>query len=140
MLSECLMGDKIYDTLIPEITEPDARKAVYEALLAMFDRWQLNAVNRVLLLGLKDTEAFLWEKQLPDDPEILERVGHLFAIDRALLKLHPYSEDYRNHWINRPEPAFGGIPPLQIMLANGSEGIIEVRELVESQLADLQQT
>lgn len=130
----------MHETLIPQITDPDARKAIFEALMALFDRWHLHTLNQVQLLGLVDGSNFLVDRELPDDPAVLERVGHLLAIDRALLKLHPYSETFRDHWIDRPEPAFDGISPLEIMLTNGSDGIKKVRELVESQAAKLQRS
>jgi len=126
----------MHETLIPQITDPDARKAIYEALVALFDRWHVHVLNQVQLLGLADAVSLLEKKELPHDPVVLERVGHLLAIDRALLKLHPYSETFRDRWIDRPEPAFDGKSPLEVMLANGSDGIMKVRELVESQVAD----
>ena len=62
---------------------------------------------------------------------MLERVGHLLAIDRALLKQYPYRSGYRDRWVTIPSDSFNGESPLQIMLTRGIEGIREIQEHLE---------
>ena len=119
------------ETLLPQLQDPEARKAVSEVLIALFDRWQLHELNQAQLLGLDNISSLRRDKILPDTPAVLERVGHLLAIDRALLKQYPYRSGYRDRWVTIPSDSFNGESPLQIMLTRGIEGIREIQEHLE---------
>jgi hypothetical protein len=123
------------ETLFPQLQDPEARKAVAEVLIALFDRWQLHELNQAQLLGLDSIYSLRRDKMLPNTPAVLERAGHLLAIDRALLKQYPYRSGYRDRWVtipSEPSDSFGGESPLQVMLTRGIEGIREVQEYLES--------
>jgi hypothetical protein len=119
------------ETLLPQLQDPEARRAVSEVLIALFDRWQLHELNQAQLLGLDNISSLRRDKILPDTPAVLERVGHLLAIDRALLKQYPYRSGYRDRWVTIPSDSFNGESPLQIMLTRGIEGIREIQEHLE---------
>ena len=124
-------GKKI-ETLVPELKDPETRKALAEVIIAQFERWKLHEVNQAMLLGLSEVTELRQGKPLPDDQAVLEHVGHLLAIDRALLKLYPYQPERRARWISSPQPRLGGRTPLEAMLGGGIQGIKEVRAAVES--------
>ena len=119
-------------TLVPELRDPEARQALAEVILALFKRWELHEFNQALLLGLAEMTKLRQGEPLPDDVAVLARVGHLLAIDRALLKLYPYQPDMRDRWISSPQPRLGGRAPLELMLVGGLRAIKAVRALVES--------
>lgn len=125
-------GAKKVETLVPELREPEARQALAEVILAQFERWDLHEINQSVLLGLAEITELRQGKPLPDDPIVLERVGHLLAIDRALSKLFPYQPNSRDRWISSPQPRLGGRAPLELMLVGGLQAIKEVRAMVES--------
>jgi len=120
------------ETLLPQLQDPEARKAVAEVLIALFDRWKLHELNQAQLLGLDTISTLRKDKIFPDIPTVLERTGRLLAIDRALLKQYPYRSGYRDRWVTVPSDSFGGESPLQVMLTRGMEGIREVQEYLES--------
>jgi hypothetical protein len=123
-------------TLVPELTDPESRKALAEAVTAVLRRWGLTPTDQSTLLGLKQPRELEPEEALPEDPALMERVGHLLAIERALRRLYPYQERQRDRWITTPEPRLARKAPLEAMLARGIEGIRTVRELLESRVRE----
>ena len=124
-------GAKI-KTRVSELKESETRKALAEVVLALFERWELHELNQATLLGLVDVKSLKQGEPLPEDSAVLERVGHLMAIDRALMKRYPYQPKKRDRWISQPEPRLGDKTPLNFMLAGGIPAIREVRAVVES--------
>ncbi|NIP71839.1 MAG: DUF2384 domain-containing protein [Gammaproteobacteria bacterium] len=118
------------ETLVHQLKDPAARKALAEALHALFDEWALPQEDRTELLAWPGLGP---EAPLPQDAGVLERAGHLLAIGRALRRAYPYQPHRRGGWVSLPEPALGGASPLQLMLAEGLKGICRVRELIESE-------
>lgn len=119
------------ETRLPEVETPETRQALAEALLALFDEWQLHEVNQAALIGLLDIAELRSGEPLPADREVLECVGHILAIGRALLKAFPYKTQQRHEWINNPHPKLDNATPLQYMLGGGIDTIREMRELAE---------
>lgn len=122
------------ETLIPELEDPEALQAVTEAVLALLDRWGVESVNQAALLGLPDISALRRGSPLAKEPSVLERAGHLLAIDRALQTLHPYTPTSRDRWISLPQAGFDSRSALALMLEEGVEGIKTVRHFLESEI------
>ena len=121
-------------TLLSEIKDPDARQAIVDTVFALFARWNLHELNQVQLLGVNSVSGLKQYKFPTDEVSVLERMGNLLAIDRALGKYFPYQPTARDLWITIPKDELGGETPLAIMLAQGKEGISRVRQLAESLL------
>jgi len=66
-LSREAKGKKL-ETGVPELTDPETRKALVEVILAQFERWQLHPVNQAALLGLKEMGALREGQPLPKVP------------------------------------------------------------------------
>lgn len=86
---------------------------------------------QVKLLGLEDIVPLRAGKPLPDVQDILERVGQILAIDRALQRLYPDGRLPCDDWVAFPNLELGGLSPLAVM-SNGLAGIETVRALLES--------
>ena len=119
------------ETRLPEVETAETRQALAEALLALFDEWQLHEVNQATLIGMPDVAGLRSGEPLPADREVLECVGHILAIGRALLKAFPYKTKQRHQWINNPHPKLDYATPLQYMLGGGIDTIRDMRELAE---------
>jgi hypothetical protein len=119
-------------TFLGELRDFESRRALAEAVTALLDRWNLAAADRSSLLGLDEGAELRPGEALPENPAVLQRAGHLLAIGRALRRMYPYQPTLRDRWVATPEPALGGKTPLATMLAQGIDGIREVRELIES--------
>lgn len=122
------------ETLVPEITDAEARKALGEAVRAVLERWGLPEPVQAGLLGLSRM-ADLTPAEAPlGDHDLWERIGHLLAIVRALRAAYPYRPQFRDRWIAEPHERLGGRTPLEVMLAGGVEGVREVRGVAESEV------
>jgi len=119
-------------TLLPELQEPEARAAVAEALMGLFERWQLHEVNQAQLLGLTSV-LDLKRKIIDANTETMERAGHLLAIDRALRQRFMAQPERRDRWIFTANDFLTGLTPISIMLEDGLKGIMSIRGMAESQ-------
>lgn len=120
------------ETLLPQLKSIEGRKALAEVLISLFELWDLHELNQAELLGLKSMTKLKQGEPLPDNEEILERAGHLLALERALNRLYPSQEKKRNNWITLANLKFDNTTPLKIMLEEGLDGIKKIREFVES--------
>ncbi len=122
-------------TFVPELRDPEARKALVEAVAALLDRWQLGDDDRVVLLGLSnrvELAGYLQGEREAADPDLLARIGHLLAIDRALRKKYPYRPGRRDQWIKTPDPGLANRSPLAVVRALGMEGLHAIRDRAET--------
>jgi hypothetical protein len=118
-------------TLLPELHSPATRQALAEAILSVLDGWGIHPAKQAELLGMTDVASLKQGQALPDDPGVLERAGHLLAIERALKQLYPDDPASRHASLMLPLAELGGQPPLLVMLG-GVDGIKQVRALLES--------
>jgi hypothetical protein len=122
------------NSLIPGLKSEQARKALSEAVTEVLSRWQLTDDDQAMLLGLPDPARladFREGEPLPDDPELLERVGHLLAVHRALNKIYGGDQILCNRWMRAKDPLLGR-PPLEVVREAGLEGLIIVQRALES--------
>jgi len=119
-------------TLLPGLHDFESRIVLSKVLAAQFVRWGVHPHIQSLLLGLDGSMADALNQPLPDDPAVLERAGHLLAIDRALAKRYPYQPTKRDHWLSLPLTLLNDKTPLEFMIKGGLRAIKEVRELAES--------
>jgi hypothetical protein len=116
-------------TLLPEIHTPETLAALADAVLAVLGDWGVAPAKQVELLGLAAPQ--IPGQPLPDDPGVLERAGHLLAIERALKRRYPEDPAARHAWLMLPESGLGARAPLRVML-DGVEGIKRARSLLET--------
>ena len=118
------------ETWLPLLQTAEARRAVAEALLMIFERWGLDEDQQAELLGLPDIRPLQSGQALPDTARTLERAGHLLAIDRELHRLYPDDQAMADGWVIYHHSALDWSSPLAVMLT-GLDGIKKVRALLE---------
>lgn len=123
------------ETLLTQLQDPEARRAVIEVVLTLFEHWQLHEINQAELLGVSNISDLQQDILPSDNSNVFQRIGHLLAIDRALVKYFSYRLKTRNTWILQPHDKLDSEMPLTIMLEQGLEGIKRVSHILESQLA-----
>ena len=134
MLAERTKVPAMNETLIPNLNGEQARKALAEVVTVMFDRWQLTEVDQATLLGLTDPADVVRYREgmpLPDDPDLLERVGHLLAIYRALQRIYGRDPVLCNRWILAKDLLLGYRSPLEVVRLEGLEGLKAIRRSLE---------
>lgn len=101
----------------------ELRAAEGQALLRLFDAWQLTREEQATLLGLEPRalDGYLDGRPLADDSVLLSRVGHLLAINKVLRLRYGAQPDFPAEWVRLPNVKLGGRRPLDLMLASREE-------------------
>jgi hypothetical protein len=101
---------------------PESRRNLAQLILKLFSLWNLSETDRLQLLGLQTSlalERFTQGEELLTD-DILDRIGWLLSIHKALRALYPKNSEICYGWINRRNTAFDDSTPLAV----AKEGII----------------
>lgn len=117
------------ETYLPDLHTPEARQAVAELVLDLFERWALEDETQSELLGVPDLAPYRAGAPLPDEADVLARAGHLLAVDRLLEQRYPDDARTRDRWPAVPSPVFSGLVPLALML-QGLDGIKQVHDVL----------
>lgn len=100
----------------------ESRRDLAQLILKLFSLWSLAETDRLELLGLQtslDLERFTQGEDLLTD-DLLERIGWLLSIHKALRALYPKNAEICYGWINCRNTAFNDSTPLVV----AKEGII----------------
>lgn len=114
------------------------RNRIGRMLMTLFDHWQLNTSEQLSLLGLsRDNRAALSKyrqgQPLSKDRDKLERAGILLGIHKALRLLFPNDRELAYGWMKRPNRAFHGLTPIQLIDQQGMIGMYMVRSYLDQQ-------
>lgn len=115
-----------------------SRADLAQLVMRLFDRWQLDGSAQLNLLGLSATSRAMLSRYrrgsaLPATRDMLDRIGWLLAIHKALRLLYPQNEELRYSWISRRHAAFGQRTPLEVMMEDGLLGIARVARYLDWQ-------
>ena len=102
------------------------------AVTKLFDLWQLPAADQLMLLGLSESNRIALQRYakgeaLAANRDLLERVGHLLGIHKALKLLYPKNADIVTGWMSSPNSLFDGATPVEIVRRFGFAGLLMVR-------------
>ena len=108
---------------------PENRKRLAKLVTALFAHWQIDTATQAALLGLPSEDDLLMD-ELPADEDVIDRVGHLLAIHKALQILYQSKSGgvpdivygYMTHANKRFTPT-----PIDYILQQGDNGLAEVR-------------
>lgn len=119
-----------------DLSSNDSRSALAKLVVKLFHRWGLSTADQLELLGLSPNSRAMLSKYgkgeaLPATRDILDRVGWLLAIHKALSLLYPKNEDIRYSWVSRRNTAFDNLAPLTVMKEQGIIGIAKVARYLD---------
>lgn len=122
----------------PELFTEEEKRAMQGAVLALFQRWDLNDQDAAVLLGGISVRTYQrWKhgsgaSATPIAVDLASRMSNLLGIHKALRLL--FSEKERGYgWIKRPNEAFAGRSALEIMLGGQLTDLMRVRRYLDSQ-------
>lgn len=120
-----------------DLEDPSSRKKLAIMLMKLFEHWELNQRAQTSLLGISEQSRSTLDKYrkgespLPKSRDMLDRVGYLLAIHKALRLLYPKNPEIRYSWVNRPNRAFDNLTPLEVMQTKGVIGIARVARYLD---------
>lgn len=120
-----------------DLEAPEARKKLAMMLMKLFEHWELDQRSQLNLLGLSEESRSALNKYrkgesaLPKSRDMLDRVGYLLAIHKALRILYPKNPDIRYSWVNRHNKAFDNFTPLEVMQTQGVLGAARVARYLD---------
>lgn len=98
----------------------------------LFDHWQLDGSTAAALLGLSENSrtamaGYRKGKPLPDNRDLLDRVGNLFGIHKSLRLLYPHNRELVYAWPTARNQRLDNLTPVEIMVEQGLPGIVAMR-------------
>ncbi len=120
-----------------DLNSPESRKALAKMVTRLFDLWGLPASDQLSLLGLSATSRSMLTKYrkgsaIPNSRDMLERVGWLLSIHKALRLLFPYNREFRQQWVAKRNQMMGNLRPVDLMKEKGIIGIATVARHLDS--------
>ncbi len=126
-----------YSSLIGLAHEtPAVRRTVALKLLErVAEHWNLRKHHLPALLNRPPRTVRDWAEndRAPLEPDALERISHLLGIYDGLHRLYG-DERFADQWVHRPNPAFGGHAPTELLLSGRFTALVEVRRYIEQAL------
>ena len=110
----------------------DERVVLARAVTKLFELWQLGSADQLMLLGLNESNRIALQRYakgeaLAANRDLLERVGHLLGIHKALKLLYPQNGEIVGGWMTSPNASFGGAIPVDVVRRFGFAGLLMVR-------------
>ena len=110
----------------------DERVILARAATKLFELWALSTADQLMLLGLNESNRIALQRYatgeaLAANRDLLERVGHLLGIHKALKLLYPRNPDLVHGWMSSPNTKFEGATPIEIVRRFGFAGLLMVR-------------
>lgn len=108
------------------------RVVLAQALMRLFDLWELSAADRLTLLGLAEGNRTALQRYAQGEPlgasrDLLDRAGHLLGIHKSLKLLYPRNEAIVRGWMSSAHQRFGGETPIEVVRRYGLPGLAMVR-------------
>lgn len=103
------------------------------AIMSILDGWGLNGEAQLAVLNLpkgtplRALRRYRENTPFPNDANVYERVEHIIGIADALRTTYPHNPPMGILWLQQPNSRFAQRPPLQLIIENGLEGLVEVR-------------
>jgi hypothetical protein len=127
---------KAIPDLSRDATRQELTPAALEGILRLAEIWRLSSGQASALLGdISEREWFKIKDGARSDPlsqETLTRISALIGIYKGLHLL--FSEPLTDEWVRRPnsETLFGGLAPVDYMIAGGLRAMLETRGYIDS--------
>ena len=123
--------------LLPSLDEDKNRRELAKMVIRLFKLWEIDTATQLNLLGLSETSRALLSKYaagesaIHNSRDMLDRVGWLLAIHKALRLLYPHNKTLRYSWVNRRNEMFANVKPIELMKEQGIIGIAKVSRYLD---------
>lgn len=103
-------------------------------VMDVLDGWGMSSAEIISLIALPEktpTRALRRYREntaFPVSEELVERVEHIIGIEDALRTSYPHNPNMGKMWIRQKSKKLNNQIPLQIIVENGLDGIVEIRK------------
>lgn len=103
------------------------------SIMAILDGWGLNGKQLAFILDLpkgtptRALRRYRENTPFPQDDSVYERVEHIIGIAEALRTTYPHNPPMGTLWMRQSNKRFGNKSPLQKIVDEGLDGLLEVR-------------
>lgn len=108
------------------------RSDLAKQLLLVLNEWGIEPEHQIILLGLPDDtrprtlNRYRTGTPFPEDESFLQRAHYILSIKNAVDSIYPHNEKAASYWVTTSNWFFNDKTPLEIMLAQGIEGMKQV--------------
>ena len=119
-----------------DLSKQESRKKLATLAMRLFDKWDLSSSEQLGLLGLSPTSRKVLSdyrkgNALPNSRDMLDRIGWILSIHKALKLLYPKNENIRYSWVKRRNQLLNNQRPIDIMQEQGIIGIAKVSRYLD---------
>lgn len=113
-----------------------SRLKLTKMTMRLFEHWRLSTADQLELLGLSANSRrmltqYRKDKALPNNRDMLDRLGWLMVIHQDLRTLYPKNPELCYSWVSRRNRHLDNLTPIEVMKEQGFLGIFRVAQLLE---------
>lgn len=110
----------------------ERRVVLAQALTRLFEYWELAVPERLTLLGLAAGNRMTLQRYAHGEPvaasrDTLDRIGHLFGIQKSLELLYPRNPAIQKGWMTAANRLFHDRRPVDLVEIYGLPGLVMIR-------------
>ena len=112
----------------------DEQVALTVHIMETLDSWGMSSEEIISLIALptktptRALRRYRENTAFPVSPELEERIQHIVGINDALRTSYPHNPHMGKMWMRQRNKKLNNQIPLQIIVENGLEGIVEIRK------------
>ena len=112
----------------------DEQVALTVQIMETLDSWGMSSAEIISLIALptktptRALRRYRENTAFPVSPELEERIQHIVGINDALRTSYPHNPNMGKMWMRQRSKKLNNQIPLQIIVENGLEGIVEIRK------------
>ena len=113
---------------------PDEQITFTVRIMEILDSWGMTSEEIISVIALPEktpTRALRRYREntaFPVSEELEERISHIIGITDALRTSYPHNPNMGKMWIRQRSKKLNNQIPLQIIVENGLDGIVEIRK------------
>ena len=113
---------------------PDEQITFTVRIMEILDGWGMSSEEIISVIALPEktpTRALRRYREntaFPVSEELEERISHIIGITDALRTSYPHNPNMGKMWIRQRSKKLNNQIPLQIIVENGLDGIVEIRK------------
>ena len=120
--------------------EGGERRKLTQSIMFLLSDWGLSPKDICSVLEIPGVKArhidrFHRGDVFPDLPDVNQRIEHLIGIAEGLRLAYPHNYRMGKHWLTQRNRRCGNRPPLELIVTDGVNGLVNVRAQIDCTFA-----